>query len=575
MRASATSKAASPASYYAPQAKADAHKADEASPFALLVEQAAPKDPAKDSTKPPMKDATADQDASQDASQGTGAAQNDQAAATQAPPSKTGKSDKGKNDATTKTAADTARNEQVAAGDAPPTAPQDAPAQPNQQLTLVPPPASLPVQTPADSNIEDGDDLVVDAATPKEKPVANGTPAAPGTLNPEPANTAPEIKTGAPSQIRSQSASKPAPAANSHGKTAAKTQTPAATQPKLATNSPVTVPQSSDNDETDDSAPVTTAKNPQDQVAAATSGPQADTAKVIAPATPSTNVVAEDASQDADEVQAPDTSKSHASASGVQNAAPLSAAARASLANPGQDKTAQTGTIKTDAIKTGGAKPHALPTQASGAADTDKTTLPKSDEVKAAAAQPDTTPAAQPKTTPAPAQDIAAIDAISAPQTPTAAPAAVTQHVQVTAHAAPDLPALAVEIAAKSQSGAKQFDIRLDPPELGRVEVRLSIDSTGKASAHLSADQPQTLSLLQKDAPALTRALRDAGLDVSQNGLNFSLRQQNDNASGNAGNNGRRGSSRNFALSASLTVDATNGSAAYRGTANGRLDIRV
>ena len=63
----------------------------------------------------------------------------------------------------------------------------------------------------------------------------------------------------------------------------------------------------------------------------------------------------------------------------------------------------------------------------------------------------------------------------------------------------------------RSQSGAKQFDIRLDPPELGRVEVRLSIDATGKASAHLSADQPQTLDLLQKDAPALTRALRDAG----------------------------------------------------------------
>ncbi len=86
----------------------------------------------------------------------------------------------------------------------------------------------------------------------------------------------------------------------------------------------------------------------------------------------------------------------------------------------------------------------------------------------------------------------------------------VTQNVQISTPT-PNMPALAVEIAAKSQSGAKQFDIRLDPPELGRVEVRLSIDATGKASAHLSADQPQTLDLLQKDAPTLTRALRDAG----------------------------------------------------------------
>ncbi len=73
----------------------------------------------------------------------------------------------------------------------------------------------------------------------------------------------------------------------------------------------------------------------------------------------------------------------------------------------------------------------------------------------------------------------------------------------------------------------------------------------------------------------LTRALRDAGLDVSQDGLNFSLRQQNENSSGNDGNNGRRGSSRSFPLNASIGIDATTGSAAYRAAANGRLDIRV
>jgi flagellar hook-length control protein FliK len=168
------------------------------------------------------------------------------------------------------------------------------------------------------------------------------------------------------------------------------------------------------------------------------------------------------------------------------------------------------------------------------------------------------------------------IDSVAAPQTVLPSQPnihAITQHVQVSAQTTPNVPALAVEIAAKSQSGAKQFDIRLDPPELGRVEVRLSIDATGKASAHLSADQPQTLSLLQKDAPILARALREAGLDVSQDGLNFSLRQQTDG--GNANNGGRRGTSRAFPLAASISIDATAGSAAYRSAANGRLDIRV
>jgi len=131
-----------------------------------------------------------------------------------------------------------------------------------------------------------------------------------------------------------------------------------------------------------------------------------------------------------------------------------------------------------------------------------------------------------------------------------------------------------VEIAARSQLGTKQFDIRLDPPELGRVDVRLSIDATGKASAHLPADQPQTLDLLQKDAPALTRALRDAGLNVSQNGLNFSLRQQQGDAGANA-NQSRGGNGRSFTLTATSSIDTTAAGAAYRGPANGRLDIRV
>jgi hypothetical protein len=56
--------------------------------------------------------------------------------------------------------------------------------------------------------------------------------------------------------------------------------------------------------------------------------------------------------------------------------------------------------------------------------------------------------------------------------------------------------------------------------------------------------------------------------------LNFSLRQQGEH-SGNANNSNRRGNARSFPLSASLGIDAPTGSAAYRGPANGRLDIRV
>lgn len=149
--------------------------------------------------------------------------------------------------------------------------------------------------------------------------------------------------------------------------------------------------------------------------------------------------------------------------------------------------------------------------------------------------------------------------------------------VQVSPDLTPNVNSLAVEIAARSQSGARQFDIRLDPPELGRVEVRLSIDATGKAEAHMTADQPETLSLLQKDSSSLTQALRDAGLDVSQSGLNFSLRGQG--GQGGQNNNGQNaGAQASATLNASRVIDAAQNTTAISytgGASDARLDIHV
>jgi flagellar hook-length control protein FliK len=175
-----------------------------------------------------------------------------------------------------------------------------------------------------------------------------------------------------------------------------------------------------------------------------------------------------------------------------------------------------------------------------------------------------------------PAQNLLAngLGSIPTPSAPIAAPAA-TLHI-ATAHddAAPDLDGLAVSVAARALSGIKQFEIRLDPPELGRVDVRLSIDASGKTQAHMTADQPQTLTLLQKDAPTLTQALRDAGLDVSQGGLNFSLRGQD--RQGNDGNRDAPGRRTN--LSVSRVIGAAQSVAAISAggaAADARLDIHV
>ncbi len=195
---------------------------------------------------------------------------------------------------------------------------------------------------------------------------------------------------------------------------------------------------------------------------------------------------------------------------------------------------------------------------------------------------PDAQPAVTPVPTPAPAQlptanaDQLANSVITTPHA-ASAPAPVTVNVHVAPQdqaPAPNVNSLAIEIAAKSQSGAKQFDIRLDPPELGRIEVRLSIDATGKAQAHMTVDQPQTLDLMQKDSSSLTRALRDAGLDVSQNGLNFSLKGQDRNSGDGSGNAQPRTPS--LTLAATRTIDAVQSSTSYlSGAGDARLDIHV
>ncbi len=167
---------------------------------------------------------------------------------------------------------------------------------------------------------------------------------------------------------------------------------------------------------------------------------------------------------------------------------------------------------------------------------------------------------------------------IAAPVTAAAGNGMVTSSVQVTladSDPTPDMGALAVSVAARAMSGAKQFEIRLDPPELGRIDVRLSIDASGKTQAHMTADQPQTLDLLQKDATTLTQALRDAGLDVSQSGLNFSLRgqdRQNDDS-----NNGT-GQGRRTDLIATRAIQAVQspGAISFNGAAaDARVDIHV
>src|SRR4029079_14250633 len=110
-----------------------------------------------------------------------------------------------------------------------------------------------------------------------------------------------------------------------------------------------------------------------------------------------------------------------------------------------------------------------------------------------------------------------------------ASPATTTPPTSV---AQPGVPAaipfggLAVEIAGRAIAGKNRFEIRLDPPELGRIEVRLDVDRDGNVTSRLTVDRADTFDLLRRDAAGLERALQDAGLKTTDNSLQFSLRDQ-------------------------------------------------
>jgi flagellar hook-length control protein FliK len=136
--------------------------------------------------------------------------------------------------------------------------------------------------------------------------------------------------------------------------------------------------------------------------------------------------------------------------------------------------------------------------------------------------------------------------------------------------------ALAVEIVSRLNDGMRRFDIRLDPPELGRVDVRLEVDRNGNVSTKLTVDRPETLDLMQRDARGLERALQQAGLKTDSGGLEFSLRSHADQGGMPDGQTGRGG--RDRGLSGGEDVERVELSVeTYRSAAlaRGGVDIRI
>ena len=134
---------------------------------------------------------------------------------------------------------------------------------------------------------------------------------------------------------------------------------------------------------------------------------------------------------------------------------------------------------------------------------------------------------------------------------------------------------VAVGDRRSAKSGKSSFEIRLDPAELGRIDVRIDVDRNGQVTSHLTVEKPETLSMLRQDAPQLQRALDDAGFKTGDSGLQFSLRDQSSSGQ-NSGNESGRNAQR-LVISEDDTMPAAAAGRSYGrmlGSSSG-VDIRV
>jgi flagellar hook-length control protein FliK len=173
------------------------------------------------------------------------------------------------------------------------------------------------------------------------------------------------------------------------------------------------------------------------------------------------------------------------------------------------------------------------------------------------------------------AAQASAVNATAPAPTPTVTLLNTANLTVVVAQTIP-LNGLAVEISANAKAGNSRFEIRLDPPELGRIDVRLDVDRNGQVTSRLFVEKSEILDLLRRDAPQLQQALQDAGLKTSDSGLQFSLRDQNPQQNRNDGN----GSGQDPQRLVIAEDDAATASAAGRSygrslATSGGVDIRV
>ncbi|MEX0298513.1 MAG: flagellar hook-length control protein FliK [Kordiimonas sp.] len=93
---------------------------------------------------------------------------------------------------------------------------------------------------------------------------------------------------------------------------------------------------------------------------------------------------------------------------------------------------------------------------------------------------------------------------------------------------------LNLQVTNAVKNGSNEFTMRLDPAELGRVQVKMKFSSDGTVAAQVMVERPETLSLLQREVRGLERAIETGGHQADENGISFSLDTSDGESAGKA-----------------------------------------
>lgn len=83
---------------------------------------------------------------------------------------------------------------------------------------------------------------------------------------------------------------------------------------------------------------------------------------------------------------------------------------------------------------------------------------------------------------------------------------------------------ISFKIHSAVADGQDRISVKLEPAELGRVDIRLDFTPDGKTSISILAEKSDTLDMLKRDAKELAQSLLDIGVKAEAGNLSFNLK---------------------------------------------------